>query len=118
LGWSEGGGFPTPHSHLNPNFPIFSAGEGFNGAAEVKGHALEAVTDAEEGQAAGIHGFIGGGSLVVYGFWRTGQDYALYRRTGDLGGKSGISGDNFGIYSHISYAPTNELGCLASKVKD
>ena len=91
---------------------------GHHGAAQLLGHGLHAVADAQhrhallERRLRGPRG-LGGGD----GFRAAGEDDALGVEFGDvLGG--GVEGADFAVDADFAYAASDQLGVLGAEVED
>src|SRR3984957_7737339 len=79
---------------------------------------LQSVTNAEDRQSQGYHAGVSDRSiLVVYGGGTAGEDKPDGMMRLDLG-YGGTAGKNYGENILFTYAARNQLGVLATEIKD
>ena len=97
---------------------VLARGGGFDVAAEVVDDELQAVADAEDGDAEGEERGVGGGGVgVVDGAGAAGEDDAAGRERADLVEGRGAGKDD-GEDVELADAAGDELGVLRAEVED
>jgi hypothetical protein len=120
------GGAPTwsfnPSSRRSWPPPHFGVAElalvgGLGGAAQLHGHGLHAVADAQHRQAAVEHRCGARGAPARGRFRAAGQDDALGAEGRDLG-RVVVPGPDFAVHADLADAAGDQLGVLGAEIED
>ena len=97
----------------------FAVVAGFDRAAQLLGHGLLAVADAQHGHLGGEDGGMGRGRLALDHRGRAaGEDDALGVERLDPGAVDRLEGVDFTVHPGFAQAPGNELGDLGTEIDD
>ncbi|MNS90742.1 hypothetical protein D3C72_1248050 [compost metagenome] len=104
--------------HVHFGMAEFALVSRFGGTAQLHGHGLHAVADAEDRQAAVEHFLRRGGRARQGGRFRaTGQDDALGAEGGDLG-RVVVPRPDFAVHAELADAARDQLGVLRAEIED
>ena len=90
-----------------------------DGAAQLLGHGLLAVADAQHGHLGGEDGGVGGGGGALDHRGRAARQHdGLGRKLLDLGLVDRLEGVDFAVHPGFAQAPGNQLGDLGTEIDD